>query len=101
MPLTLGWTEIALRLALTVLAGVLLGLNRSERGQVAGLRTNLLVCLSAAVAMIQANLLLPTDGKTPESFSVLDLMRLPLGILTGMALSGLVPSFVKAMRFGG
>jgi putative Mg2+ transporter-C (MgtC) family protein len=85
---TIGWPEIALRLALTVLAGGLIGLNRGERGQPAGLRTTLLVCLAASISMLQVNLLLDTAGKTPGSFSVLDLMRLPLGILTGMGFIG-------------
>src|SRR3954453_19606148 len=88
MPLTLRWEEISLRLALTVISGSLIGLNRSEGGHAAGLRLTLLVCLAASVAMIQTNLLLPVAGKTPESFAVLDLMRLPLGILTGMGFIG-------------
>ncbi|MGA7918074.1 MAG: MgtC/SapB family protein [Candidatus Acidiferrales bacterium] len=88
MPLTLTWHGIALRLALSVVAGTLIGLDRGERGRPAGLRTTLLVCLAAAVAMIQANLLLATTGKTADSFITLDLMRLPLGILTGMGFIG-------------
>ncbi|WP_165226423.1 MgtC/SapB family protein [Aquisphaera insulae] len=88
MPLVLHWEDIALRLALTMVAGSLIGLNRSEGGHAAGLRTTLLVCLAASVAMIQTNLLLPMTGKTSESFAVLDLMRLPLGILTGMGFIG-------------
>jgi putative Mg2+ transporter-C (MgtC) family protein len=88
MPLTLEWPVIALRLALTVLAGVLLGINRSERGRAAGLRTTLLVSLAASVVMIQTNLLLSTTGKAPDSFISLDAMRLPLGILTGMGFIG-------------
>lgn len=88
MPLTLQWDDIALRLVLTVIAGTLVGINRSEHGQAAGLRTTILVCLAASVAMIQMNLLMPTAGKTPESFVTLDLMRLPLGILTGMGFIG-------------
>lgn len=88
MPLTIEWTDIALRLSLTILAGGLLGLNRSERGMAAGLRTTLLVCLAASISMIQVNLLLMTRGKEHDSFSVLDLMRLPLGILTGMGFIG-------------
>ncbi|HEX3443240.1 MAG TPA: MgtC/SapB family protein [Chthoniobacterales bacterium] len=63
MPLTIGWPEIALRLALTVLAGSLMGVNRSEHGHTAGLRTTLLVCLAASVSMLQVNLLLPMAGK--------------------------------------
>src|SRR5580704_18319135 len=88
MPITIEWPEIALRLALTVVAGTLIGLNRSEHGRSAGLRTTLLVCLAASVSMIQVNLLLPIAGKSPDSFVVLDLMRLPLGILSGMGFIG-------------
>ncbi|HWE72358.1 MAG TPA: MgtC/SapB family protein [Stellaceae bacterium] len=88
MPLHLGWGDIALRLFLTVVAGVLIGYDRSEHGKAAGMRTNVLVCLAAAVAMIQVNLLLPTAGKPADSFVTNDLMRLPLGILTGVGFIG-------------
>jgi putative Mg2+ transporter-C (MgtC) family protein len=49
MPVDPTWTDIALRLALTVVAGAVLGFDRSERGRPAGLRTTLLVCLAASV----------------------------------------------------
>jgi len=88
MPLVLTWHEIALRLLLSVVAGGLIGLDRGEHGRQAGLRTTLLVCLAAAVAMIQTNLLLATTGKTADSFVTSDVMRLPLGILTGMGFIG-------------
>ena len=88
MPLNIGWGEIALRLALTVFAGILIGINRSEHGHAAGLRTTLLVCLAASLSMLQVNLLLPMTGKTSSSFAVMDLMRLPLGILSGMGFIG-------------
>ena len=88
MPLTLTWQEIALRLALAALAGGIIGFDRGEHGRPAGLRTTLLVCLAAAVTMIEANLLLGTRGKTPDAFATMDVMRLPLGILTGMGFIG-------------
>jgi putative Mg2+ transporter-C (MgtC) family protein len=88
MPTTLDWRTIALRLLLTVIAGSLIGFNRGEHGRAAGLRTTLLVCLAAAIAMIQANLLMDTRGKVADSFVVLDLMRLPLGILSGIGFIG-------------
>jgi putative Mg2+ transporter-C (MgtC) family protein len=88
MPITIDWPEIILRLALAIIAGTLLGLNRTERGMAAGLRTTLLVCLAAAVSMIQVNLLLDTAGKPTGSLVTLDLMRLPLGVLTGMGFIG-------------
>ncbi len=82
------WIEIAKRLALTAGAGVLLGINRSSRGRPAGLRTTCLVALAAAIAMIQADVLLVTAGKTQSSFAVMDVMRLPLGILSGIGFIG-------------
>jgi putative Mg2+ transporter-C (MgtC) family protein len=88
MPLYPGWDDIALRLLLTVLASAAIGFNRGSRGHAAGLRTTILVGLAAAVAMIQMNILLPVDGKTSASFSVMDIMRLPLGILTGVGFIG-------------
>ena len=88
MSTSLGWSEIALRLALATIAGGIVGLDRGEHGRPAGLRTTLLVCLAAAISMIQTNLLLATDGKSAGSFVTLDLMRLPLGILTGMGFIG-------------
>lgn len=88
MPLNPSWPEIALRLALTIVAGALIGANREARGHAAGLRTTMLVTLAASVAMIQMNLLLPVSGKTGASFSVMDVMRLPLGILSGMGFIG-------------
>src|SRR6185312_3974607 len=54
MPLHPTYPDIALRLALTLLAGGLIGFNREVRGEKAGLRTTMLVALAAAVAMIQA-----------------------------------------------
>jgi len=84
----LPWTAIALRLVLTVLAGGLLGADRSRNGHPAGLRTVLLVTLAASVAMIQMDLLLPTAGRNLSSFAVMDVMRLPLGILTGVGFIG-------------
>lgn len=88
MPVHITWQTIALRLVLTFAAGALLGIDRSKHEHPAGLRTTLLVTLAASVAMIQMNLLMPTHGKMPDSFGVMDLMRLPLGILTGVGFIG-------------
>lgn len=88
MPVTLHASDIALRFALTFLAGLLIGTNRGQHGRPAGMRTTLLVCLAASVAMMQANALMNTVGKAPNSFVVLDLMRFPLGILSGIGFIG-------------
>jgi len=88
MPLNLTGAEIALRLALAFAAGALIGFNRTEHGRPAGLRTTILVCLAACVSMLQVNSLLSLTGRHPDSFVMNDLMRLPLGILTGMGFIG-------------
>jgi putative Mg2+ transporter-C (MgtC) family protein len=85
---SVDWQHIAIRLALTLIAGGLLGFERSKTGHFAGLRTTLLVSLAASVSMIQMNLLMQTNGRPPNSFAVMDLMRLPLGILTGVGFIG-------------
>ena len=88
MPVTLTWEQIALRILLAAVASFLIGYNRDERGKTLGIRTTMLVCLAATLAMVQANLLMNTTGKSASSFVVLDLMRLPLGILSGIGFIG-------------
>lgn len=84
----LTFTEVVVRIAAGTIAGAAIGLNRSERGRPAGLRTTILVCLAATGAMVLGNLLLPTAGKPPDGFAAMDIMRLPLGILTGVGFIG-------------
>jgi putative Mg2+ transporter-C (MgtC) family protein len=88
MAIELTWQAAALRLALTVAAGAVIGINRGERGHAAGLRTTILVAVAACVAMLQVNVLLPLEGKSASSYVTMDLMRLPLGILSGMGFIG-------------
>ncbi len=68
MPLDPSWLDIVVRLALVTAAGALVGINREAGGHAAGFRTTILVGLAACLTMIQANLLLSTVGKTPQSF---------------------------------
>ncbi|HEY3623866.1 MAG TPA: MgtC/SapB family protein [Roseiarcus sp.] len=88
MTLSLTWADIALRIALTVLAAGAIGFDRDVEGHSAGLRTVLFVALAACLAMLQANWLMNTVGKSSGSFVQLDVMRLPLGILTGVGFIG-------------
>ena len=88
MPVTLTPLDVGLRIVLTLLAGLAIGFDRSAEGHPAGVKTTTLVALAACLAMLQANWLMPTAGKAPNSFVVLDLMRLPLGILTGVGFIG-------------
>ena len=88
MTLTLTWIDVGLRIALTILVAGAIGFDRDVEGHSAGLRTVLFVALAACLAMLQANWLMNTVGKSSGSFVELDLMRLPLGILTGVGFIG-------------
>jgi putative Mg2+ transporter-C (MgtC) family protein len=84
MPLHPSWFDIAIPLTLTMLAGATIGFNRGAEGHAAGFRTTILVGLAASHAMIQTNILPPLGGKTSQSFVVMDMMHLLLGILTAV-----------------
>ncbi len=83
-----SWLDIAVRLTLATLAGVAVGWNREAHSQAAGLRTTTLVCVSACLSMVLANLLMLTTGPDPRGFVRVDVMRLPLGVLTGIGFIG-------------
>jgi putative Mg2+ transporter-C (MgtC) family protein len=88
MPTNLVWSDIAIRLLCTIVAGGLIGYNRGEHGRPAGLRTTMLVALAACLAMIEANYILTTAGRAGDSFVMMDTMRFPLGILSGIGFIG-------------
>ncbi len=80
-----GWGEIAVRLCCAVLIGSLVGLNRELGGKPAGLRTNALVCLGAAL-LVLAGLAVGIDSTgrvDPASGS-----RAIQGIITGIGFLG-------------
>jgi putative Mg2+ transporter-C (MgtC) family protein len=81
--------EILLRLGLSLLAGFLIGMERESHGRAAGLRTTLLVCLSACVAMIVSDAFYQEsfEMKGPSSWHP-DPARLAAGILAGMGFLG-------------
>lgn len=88
MSLTLTWHDVVARLFFAIVTGTLIGLDRGEAGKVAGLRTTLLVCLAACLAMLLVNALLAQAGRPTGSLVELDLMRLPQGILSGVGFIG-------------
>ncbi|HUN42019.1 MAG TPA: MgtC/SapB family protein [Acetobacteraceae bacterium] len=85
---TLTWGDIFVRLALTLVAGVLIGLDRNQHAHPAGLRTTVLIALAAAVAMIQANWLTTHTVDLHNQTLRADIMRLPLGSLDGVGFIG-------------
>ncbi|WP_237477966.1 MgtC/SapB family protein [Lichenibacterium dinghuense] len=80
--------DLLLRLALSLAAAALIGRERGANGHSAGLRTTMLVALAASLATALSGVLLSTHGKVEGDFSTMDVMRLPLGILTGVGFLG-------------
>ena len=48
----LDYTEIALRLLVSAILGLAVGIERERKNQSAGIRTNIIVCVSACILTI-------------------------------------------------
>ena len=80
--------EIALRLAIALAIGALIGLERSYHGRPAGFRTHALVCLSTCLLM----LITVFEGRWfptgVDARITLDPTRMAQGIMTGIGFLG-------------
>jgi putative Mg2+ transporter-C (MgtC) family protein len=90
MPTTITGSDIVLRLCLAAAAGIVVGYNRGQHGRAAGPRTMVLITCAAALAMILSDYLaLRGPPVSAKGFPVsMDVLRLPLGILSGMGFLG-------------
>jgi len=82
--------EMSVRMALAVAFGGVIGLERESRGQEAGFRTFLLVCLGAAIAMIVSLAFARIDWTTMaggEEIRV-DPGRIAYGVMAGVGFLG-------------
>jgi putative Mg2+ transporter-C (MgtC) family protein len=71
------------------LTGCIVGWERESRGRAAGLRTNLLACVAAALAMVISEVLFTQSATAPGSGSWRpDPARLGAGVLTGIGFLG-------------
>lgn len=73
--------SILLRLALSVLCAGIIGIERGRKGRPAGLRTHILVCLGAALAMM-------TDQYIFLQYGVGDPARLGAQVISGIGFLG-------------
>ena len=77
---TLSATEIMARLGCALLAGTLIGLERHWNHKVAGLKTNTLVCVGAAIFGMIA-----TNSQTFPNWSA---SQFTIGVITGVGFLG-------------
>src|SRR3954467_13173280 len=81
--------DILLRLGAAFLASFIIGWERQSHGRPAGLRTTILSCVAAAVAMVISELVFVQAGAMPGVSSWRpDPARLGAGILTGIGFLG-------------
>ena len=82
---TLGWQEISIRLGSAALVGAALGLNRELKNKPAGLRTNALVSLGAALLILATAGTAVGLAKSEEADVI---SRVIQGIITGIGFLG-------------
>src|SRR5918996_1377836 len=80
--------EIAFRLLAALVAGGLIGLERSHRGRPAGFRTHALVCLASSLLMLVTVYEQHWIPKAAGVNLVLDPTRMAQGIMTGICFVG-------------
>ncbi len=74
---------ILLRLGVAFFCGALVGLEREIRGKTAGLRTNILICLGAAIYMTVSELVAKHVAHAPQESA-----RIAAGVVTGIGFIG-------------
>lgn len=79
-----AWLDIVARLSLSVVVGAVIGLNRDLHHKQAGVRTNALVSLGAALAVLVV--VIPPGGDDAHRLDVLS--RVIQGVLTGIGFLG-------------
>src|SRR5215213_6992088 len=87
---SLGWPwEGFARLILAGIAGGLIGLEREFRGRQAGFRTNILVCLGSAMAMIVSTEFARKIWPHQSNVNInIDPARIAYGVMTGVGFLG-------------
>jgi putative Mg2+ transporter-C (MgtC) family protein len=89
MELFISSGEIAIRLALAIVMGGLLGFEREYHHKAAGLRTHMMVALGAATfTLISLELVARVAAEGSESAARVDPMRLVSGIVGGVGFLG-------------
>jgi putative Mg2+ transporter-C (MgtC) family protein len=83
MGTTMNILEITLKLLLAIALGGIIGLERETSHKPAGLRTHILICVSATMMMVLSQLVLGGKGGTGG-----DLVRIAAAVITGMGFIG-------------
>ncbi|MGB3652897.1 MAG: MgtC/SapB family protein [Rivularia sp. (in: cyanobacteria)] len=78
----IGWQGLTFRLAIALIIGIIIGLERETKQKSAGLRTNMLVCFASTLLI-----LIPIEiGAVQQSLDILG--RVISGIISGVGFIG-------------
>ncbi|NJM41448.1 MAG: MgtC/SapB family protein [Anaerolineae bacterium] len=83
----LTYLDLGFRLGAAALAGLIIGIERESHGRAAGLRTTLLVCIAACIAMLISATLF-NQATAQGGPNIPDPARLAAGVLSGMGFLG-------------
>lgn len=86
----LSWVDIVIRVAIAVLVGMAIGLERELSNHPAGMKTHALVCLGAAITtMISAEMCYSLIGNEAlDASSKVDMSRIASGVVSGIGFIG-------------
>ena len=79
--------SIAVRLAVAMICGGIIGIEREHKRRAAGFRTHILVCVGSAMTPMIGEYLLTLRALSPESFAA-DPLRLAAQVIAGMGFIG-------------
>jgi len=88
VPVGEEWAAICIRLGIALVAGGLIGLERSYHGRPAGFRTHTLVCMASAVLMLLPVYHARWFGDLGPDAGRLDPTRMAQGVMTGIGFLG-------------
>lgn len=95
----LNITDITLRLAVALLLGMSIGIERAIAGKTAGVRTHALVAMGSAMFMIVGMLALGAHSTTERTY--IESMRVIVAIITGIGFLGAGIFISKDSNAGG
>ena len=86
----LSWTDVLLRVVISVLIGMPIGIERELSNHPAGMKTHALVCLGAAITtMISAEMCYSLMGNAElDASSKVDMSRIASGVVSGIGFIG-------------
>ena len=86
----LSWTDVLLRVVISVLIGMAIGIERELSNHPAGMKTHALVCLGAAITtMISAEMCYSLMGNAElDASSKVDMSRIASGVVSGIGFIG-------------